>query len=188
MYCSRLNIIMQYAKRVNKNWLQIQMTLRYKELTCFTIRWSRQRAQLSAHSPSSVDCWMIYFYHHHSAHRRGWCFLVEGWTQWWHPLCCCFIVNGHQPSRLQIDLQQLQPLLCYTLATRCWLHLQLRRWMQLRRLEMLPGLCRRRQRYVMVDRNFSRARGVSWKWPWLSRHRGKCYFHTGIRSFLGTAE
>ena len=37
VYCSRLNIIMQYAKRVNKNWLQIQMTLRYKELTCFTI-------------------------------------------------------------------------------------------------------------------------------------------------------
>ena len=140
--------------------------------------------------PSSVDCWMIYFYHHHSAHRRGWCFLVEGWTQWWHPLCCCccFVVNGHQPSRLQIDLQQLQPLLCYTLATRCWLHLQLRRWMQLRRLEMLPGLCRRRQRYVMVDRNFSRARGVSWKWPWLSRHRGKCYFDTGICSFFGTAE
>ena len=49
--------------------------------------------------PSSVDCWMIYFYHYHSAHRSGWCSLVEGWMQWWHPQCCCFVVViGHQPS------------------------------------------------------------------------------------------
>ena len=77
------------------------------------------RAELSTQAPSPVDCCVIYIPLLLRAY--AWLSFASGGTGAVarHPLCWC----GEWPpsrQRLQVDLQQLQPLMCLKLAAHCW--------------------------------------------------------------------